>query len=238
MLESLVADRIWVSERPVKFGGVWLRSRTTVVKLDSGGLWVHSPSSPTRSFREALADLGPVEWLVVPNKFHHLQMPSVAREYPDAAVVGPVTAPPRNDALRLDLEIDDPLVASRVPEMLPLPLSGVPYLDETTFFHRPTQTLIGADIVLCANHRDHWSWRLPARLIGRYQKVKIPPDVRLLTPRREVTARALDAMLALPIDRLLVAHADPIVDRPSDRLARAWRHVLEPGLASRLRRRG
>ena len=218
----------------MKFAGVWLRSRTTVVKLESGALWVHSPDAPSAALCEALDALGPVAWLVVPNRFHHLQMPAMAARYPGARVVGPATALARNPALRLGFRLDDPAVASELSELEPLPLTGVPYLDETTFFHRPTQTLIGADCVLCASHRDHWSWRGPARLLRRYGRVKIPPDVRLLTPAREATARALDAILARPIRQIAVAHADLIVDDPAEKLAHAWKHVLRPSPLGRL----
>lgn len=234
MLTPLVSDRIWVAERPVRFGGVWLRSRTVVVRLEDGSLWVHSPDAPTPAMREALDALGPVRWLVVPNRFHHLQMPANAAAFPEARTIGPATALERNQGLRLDLRIDEPEVARAVPELEPLPLAGVPYLDETAFYHRPTQTLIGADLVLCAGHADHWSWRIPARLLGRYDQVKIPPDVRVLTPRREATARALQAMLERPFQQIAVAHADLISDAPHERLARAWRHVLQPGPVSRL----
>ena len=32
-----------------------------------------------------------------------------------------------------------------------MPLAGVPFLDETVLYHRPTRTLLGADVVLTAD---------------------------------------------------------------------------------------
>jgi uncharacterized protein DUF4336 len=226
MLDPIIPGAIWFSERPVKFAGVWLRSRTTVVRLEDGGLWVHSPSEPTAAMREALSALGPVRWIVIPNRFHHLQASATARAYPEAQVVGPASVGSRNAGVKLDRAVDDPAVWAKVPELDPIALAGVPYLDETLFFHRPTGSLIGADVVLCACARDHWSWRLAARICGCYEKPKIPPEVRIFTRRRDETARALDRMLALPLKRILVAHADPIEDEPGNRLAEAWRFVL------------
>lgn len=223
MFDEVVPGRIWASERPVKFGGVWLRSRTHVVKLSDGGLWVQSPSEPTAEMRRALDSLGPVRWLVIPNRFHHLRMPDVAACYPGARVIGPASVRPRNDRVRLHLELDDPAVEAELPELVPIPLAGVPYLDETVFFDRESGTLIGADLVLCACQRDHWSWRVAARLIRRYDKVKVPPDVRLLTRASDDTRRAIDRMLELPLERICVAHADPIDEQPAEKLARAWR---------------
>lgn len=226
LIQPLVGDRIWVCERPVKFSGVWLRSRSVVVRLDDGSLWVHSPPEPTDEVRRALDELGEVRWLVVPNKFHHLQAPACARAYPEATVIGPRSVLERNAELALDADIADPVVASRTPELEALPLAGVSFLDETVFFDRPTRTLIGADLALCATHKDHWSWRLAGRLLGTYGKVKVPPDVRFKTRAMAETAAALRAILALPIEQLALAHTDLITDDPLEQLARAWRFVL------------
>lgn len=89
VFEAVIPNTIWVSERPIWFGGVRLRSRTTVVRLPDGGLWVHSPSEPTAEVCAALDALGEVRWIVVPNRFHHLQAPATATRYPQAQVVGP-----------------------------------------------------------------------------------------------------------------------------------------------------
>ena len=43
---------------------------------------------------------------------------------------------------------------------------------------RACSVLIGADVVISACARDHWSWRWAARLTGCYEKVRTPPDVR------------------------------------------------------------
>src|SRR5215510_1786456 len=100
-LTAVVEDRIWTLDRPVWFGGVRLRARTTVVRLDDGSLLVHSPASPTDALAEALRALGPVRWLVVPNCFHHLGTPVAAARFVEARVVGPASALSRNKALSL-----------------------------------------------------------------------------------------------------------------------------------------
>jgi uncharacterized protein DUF4336 len=156
-LTAVVADKIWALDRPVWFAGIRLRARTTVVRLDDGGLLLHSPGPPTDALAEQLRALGPVRWLVVPNCFHHLGTPAAAAFFPEAQVVGPESALGRNKALRLHLDIHDARFSEQVTEFETLPLRGVPFLDETVLYHRPTQTLLGADIVLCAGAEDHFS---------------------------------------------------------------------------------
>jgi len=186
-------------------------------------LLVHSPAPPTDALTEQLRALGPVRWLVVPNCFHHLGTPAAAAHFPEARVVGPASAPKRNKALRLHLDINDPQFGKDVPEFETLPLLGVPFLDEAVLYHRPTHTLLGADVVLCAGARDHWTVRCAARLTGFYGRVRVPPDVRRNIPDKTAAARSLRAMLERPVQRLIVGHADVIEQGCRDRLAQAWR---------------
>ena len=222
VFEVVVPDAIWASERPVWFGGVRLRSRTTVVRLAGGALWVHSPGPPTDDVCTALDALGEVRWIVVPNRFHHLQTPATAARYPNAVVVGPKTALARNPRVSLAMGADDPAYLRATPELTPVHLKGVPFLDETVFFHAASGSLVAADLLISAGVHDHWSWRMAGRLLGRYGKVRTPPDVRWNTRASAAAAESIAQLRALPLQRILVAHADPITDRPVQQLAEAW----------------
>jgi len=228
VFEVVVPDTIWVSERPIWYGGVRLRSRTTVVRLSGGALWVHSPCEPTDDVRKALAALGEVRWIVVPNRFHHLETPATAARYPDAVVVGPKSAHERNPHVDPTMAADDPAYVRATPELTPIQLAGVPFLDETVFFHAASGSLIAADLLLSACARDHWTWRMAARIWGRYEKVRTPPDVRMRTRASTAVAESIAQMRALPLQRILVAHADPITERPTEQLAEAWDFAIPP----------
>jgi hypothetical protein len=222
VFEVVVPDSIWVTERPVWFSGVRMRARTTVVRLAGDALWVHSPCAPTDEVCAALDALGEVRWIVVPNRFHHLQTPATAARYPNALVVGPKSAESRNSKVRLSMGADDPEYVRTTPELASIQLGGVPFLDETVFFHRASGSLIAADLLISACARDHWTWRISARIWGRYEKVRTPPDVRWGTRASTAAAQSIAQMHALPLERILVAHADPITDRPAEQLADAW----------------
>jgi hypothetical protein len=227
-LTNLVADRIWTLDRPVWFSGIRQRARTTIVRLDDGSLLLHSPAPADDSLVKQLETLGRVRWLVVPNCFHHLGAPTAAARFPDAQVVGPASACARNKALKLDLDITDPRFGEQVPELEAIPLQGVPFLDETVLYHRPTQTLLGADIVLCANAKDHWTCRLAARLTGFYDQVRVPPDVRWSKLDKAAVARSVLTISERPALRLLVGHADLIERDWRDQLKGAWRRQGVP----------
>lgn len=225
VLSEIVAGRIWASERPVWFSGVRLRARTSVVRLDDGHLLVHSPAPPSDGLLKQMARLGEVSWLVVPNCFHHLGTPAAAAAFPGAKVLGPKSAAAKNPKLRIDVDIHAPAFTAAVPEFALLPLEGVPFLDETLLYHRPTQTLFGADVVLQADKRDHWSWRFAARIMGCFDRVRVPPDVKKEIADKAAASRSLQALQALPIKRLVVAHGAVIEEAPLARLVEAWRLV-------------
>jgi hypothetical protein len=222
-LTAVVEDKIWTLERAVWFSGVRQRVYTTVVRLDDGSLLIHSPAPVSDAVAAELAALGPVRWLVVPNCFHHLGTPAARARFPEARVVGPASALGRNKALKLDVDIRDAQFGEQVPEFESLPLEGVPFLDETVLYHRPTQTLLGTDIVVCAGAKDHFSVRWAARVFGFYERVRVAPDVKGKLPDKTAAARSIRAMLERPAQRLIVGHADVIEDGCRDRLAQAWR---------------
>jgi hypothetical protein len=230
VLEVIVPDTIWATERPVWFGGIRLRSRTTVLRLSGDALWVHSPCPPTDDVCAALDALGEVRWIVVPNRFHHLQTPATAARYPKALVVGPKTAPLRNPRVSLTMGTDDPAYLRSTPELNAIQLRGVPFLDETVFFHAASGSLIAADLLISAGAHDHWTWRTAARIWGRYGKVRTPPDVRWSTRASTAVAESIAQMRALPLQRILVAHSDPITDRPAQQLAEAWDFAIRTHL--------
>jgi len=222
VFEVIVPDSIWVTERPIWFHGVRLRSRTTVIRLAGGALWVHSPCTPTDDVCAALDALGEVRFIVVPNRWHHLQTPATAARYPNAIVVGPESAQARNPHVNLTMGADDPAYISSTPELISIQVKGVPFLDETVFFHAASGSLIAADLLMTACAHDHFTWRIAARIFGLYGKVRPPPDVQWNTRANAAVTESITQLRALPLERILVAHADPITDRPVEQLAEAW----------------
>jgi hypothetical protein len=225
VLSEIVDGRIWASERPVWFSGVRLRARTSVIRLDDGRLLVHSPTPPSDGWVKQITALGEVSWLVVPNCFHHLGTPAASAAFPHAKILAPRSAAARNPELRIDVDIHEPNFTEAVPEIALFPLRGVPFLDETLVYHRPTETLFGADVVLRADENDHWSWRFAARITGCFKRLSVPPDVRKKVADKDAATRSLRALQAVPTKRLIVAHAHVIEEAPLAQLVEAWRLV-------------
>jgi len=220
-MQELSAVARWPRSDRVWFSGVKLRARTSVIRLDDGSLLVHSPTPPTEAWLAQVAELGEVRWLVVPNTFHHLGTPAAAAAFPDAKIVAPAAVAAKQPALRIHADI---ATFTELPELAPIPLEGVAFLAETLLYHRSTKTLFGADVALWADEADHWTWRFAARVMGCYQRLRVPPDVRKKIDK-VAAARTMRALSTLSIDRLVVAHGKVVETEPLERLLEAWRAV-------------
>ena len=88
VMEKL-AENLWlVDGETVSFLGLPYRTRMTVIRLSDGGLWVHSPVRHSAELAGALAELGPVRYLVAPNALHHLFLKDWQQHCPAAEVYG------------------------------------------------------------------------------------------------------------------------------------------------------
>src|SRR3954463_6820345 len=87
MLRELAAN-LWVYDQPLRFYGIAVGTRMTIVRLDDGALWLHSPVRPTPELRAAADALGPVRWLIAPNRWHHLYVGDWQAAYPAAQIYG------------------------------------------------------------------------------------------------------------------------------------------------------
>jgi hypothetical protein len=61
-----LGDNIWDHEIPVRFGGIPLWHRMTIIRLSGGGLCVHSPTKLDFATQEAFEKLGSVQALADP----------------------------------------------------------------------------------------------------------------------------------------------------------------------------
>ena len=68
------------------YGVLPFATRMTVVWLEAGGMWAHSPVAPTPDRCRAMDELGPIEHLVAPNKIHSLGVSPWRTLYPSAQV--------------------------------------------------------------------------------------------------------------------------------------------------------
>ena len=223
MLHS-IADDLWVAEQPLRYLGVALTTRMTIVRLTDGTLMVHSPIRLTDELQSAAASAGRVRFIVAPNRFHHLFVPDWQRAYPDAQTF----CAPGLDTKRADLKFtailgDDP-PAAWADEMEQAFMQAFPPLNEIVFFHSKTRTLIFTDLLFNIARHDSAYSRFLLRLDGAFHGPAIPRSFRLLLHFKRVECVAfLHRLLSWDFDRAILAHGEIIDSGAKPAIERAWR---------------
>jgi hypothetical protein len=220
MLEP-IDDGLWAEARCLRFAGVETGTRMTIVRLQDGGLFIHSPVSLTTGTREAVDALGSVKAVVAPSRFHHLYVGEWIQAYPAAVVCAcPGLARKRPDLSWHRVLGDEPEAEWRG-EIEQVFFAARSLENEVVFFHRPSRTLICADLVFnLANHPSRLT-RLVARLIGNRAPGATLLE-RVLIRDRPAARGQVDRMLAWNADRIVLAHGDIIETGGHEVLRRAY----------------
>lgn len=200
-----VAEGIWTTEREQKFWGVECGTRTTLVRLSSGGLFVHCPVALDAATRAAVDALGEVRAVIASSLFHHLYVGDWMRAYPRALFC----ACPGLERKRSDLafthvlgDVPHPLWAADLDQLF----FSSRFEKEVVFFHRATRTMICADALL--NLGGHASLR--TRMVARYFMRNTAPGFgwmeRIAVQDWRLGRRQVDRMLEWETDRIVLAH--------------------------------
>jgi hypothetical protein len=224
-----LADGLWSAEHDLFMpGGLHFRGRMLVVRLADGGLLLHSPVPVDDALAAALAALGPVRVLVAPNNLHHLHLGPAQERYPSALT----WAAPGLGAKRPELRIDHVLGTETPPwagELEPHFIAGIPWMDESVFFHRATGTLVVTDLFFHIHSADlaNLRSRFFFWVYGVANRPRQSPIVRLQTKDRAAAGQSAQALLGLPVQRLVPAHGRVV----EERAAAVLREVLATQLS-------
>ena len=207
-MRSLDHD-LWCIDHDLKQGpGVRIGTRTTIVRLPDGGLWVHSPGPLDEAITAEVAGLGPVRALVAPNLLHHLFVADWQRAFPEARTF----AVPGLEKKRPNLRVDE-LLGDVAPEgwagTLDLIVArGVPTIAEVVFRHRPTRTLILGDLAFNVRRGD-WSTRAIMTLNGAFGRFGPSRALRFgMVADKAALRETLATILSWEFDRVIVCHGD------------------------------
>lgn len=204
-----LADGLWVADAPLRFFGLHLGTRMTVVRRPDGGLIVHSPIQLDAGLGSQVDPLGPVRCIIAPNRYHHLFAGEWSAAYPGAHVVGARGLETKRKDLRFDAMLGDEPDASWADTLQHVVMHGS-LLGETVFFHPPSRTVVSSDLVENFATSDHWPtrWYLKASRIHGKPGVGLP--LRLMYRDHTKVRAAIDRLLAWDFDRVVIAHGDVI----------------------------
>jgi hypothetical protein len=219
-LQCIVPDTIWHAVQPLKFGPISLSTRMTVVRLQDGSLWVHSPITPSSELVRDLAAVGKVRYVIAPNRSHHLFFLPFLEAHPSAeGFIARGLETKRPDLKRF------PHVPAKAPwsdELQGFFIEGLPVLNETAWFHHATGTLLVTDLLFCFSTENRGLAGLVSAILGVRGTLGMSRTMKLLVKDKAALQRSAAALMALPVRRIIVAHDQIIDQQPADRLARAF----------------
>jgi hypothetical protein len=217
-------ENLWVSEQPLKFMGLAVGARMTVIKLADGGLWVHSPLRLTPERRQAVEALGPVRFLVAPNKYHHLFIGEWMAAYPQARAYAAPGLPEKRKDLSFHAVLSEQAPAEWAGQVELLPWRGAPMMNETVFFHRPSRTLIITDMAHNVSPDVTGYTRFFFRLFGGYGRLSVSLVEKLVNRDRPAARRTVDTILQWDFQRVIMAHGQVVESNGAQafREAYAW----------------
>jgi hypothetical protein len=223
-LEPIGKD-IWIVDGgEIRFMGLRLGTRSTIIRLTDGMVWVHSPVQFSSALAEEIDAIGSVQYLIAPNLYHHLFLKQWQEHYPDAQIIGPqglaekrpdiafsgVLADPESDPWRADIE--------RVI------FTGGRAFDEQAFFHRASSTAILTDLIVNLRLENQSPLgRLIARIEGvAYPFGRTPLLYRLGMRNRVEGAQAVRAMLAWEPRQAVISHGEWFREGATEELRRRF----------------
>lgn len=227
-----VANNIWVVDGPlINFKGVDFPTRMTVIRLSAGGLFVHSPVGLTGDLKAQIDSLGNVEHLVSPNRIHYWWVEDWHKVYPEASTWASPGA--RQAAAKsgwnFDFDLSESAEAIWEADIDQLIVRGSRVLEEVAFFHKPSRTLILADLI--ENFEGGYVHSKLLRALMRLAGIldpdgKLPIDLRLsYWGRHRQLKKAVDTMLAWNPEKVIMAHGRWYETDGAAELRRAFRWV-------------
>lgn len=226
-----IDNNIWLYEgETVSFHGFPYPTRMTIVRLANSRLWVHSPSAICPGLLDEVNALGTVQYLISPNKIHHLYMQDWAKHYPAAKLfASPGLADKRAD-IRFFEELSDQPYKDWAPEIEQLVFKGSLKMEEVVFFHKKSRTLILTDLI--ENFpKGHFSG--VKKILAQWAGIiapdgKTPLDWRLtFSFGDKTTAKAcIKRILKWKPEKVIIAHGMWIEEKGEDFLRRSFRWLL------------
>jgi hypothetical protein len=214
---------IWVVDHPLVMpGGLAIGARMTVVRLSGGGLFLHSPVPIDDALAEELARLGPVRFVVAPNKFHHFYVNEVLARYPDAELHVVPGLPEKKKDLPPHRLLADEAAAGWKADLDQVLVGGAPALGEAVFFHRASRTALFTDLCFNVRQASNFATRLFWRLNGGLGRFGPTRMVRLTLRDKKAVRRAIDRILTWDFDRAVVTHGEVLESGAREALREAY----------------
>lgn len=224
---------IWTAEYPVRYSAIDFTARMTVIRLNDGKLFIHSPCELDAVVARQLNSLGTPAFIVAPGSFHHLHVASAQAAFPNAKVWICPGVERKQPNLHFDGFLSDQAPDAWSDTLDQYLVRGNRVIWEVPFFHKPSKTLILVDLIEnIGDSTPHVDWKLKfwwKAVFHMWNEPKPAPEYQLGWKDKKAAKDSLERILEWDFERIIIAHGQNI-DRDAAAVARrAWRRPLSWG---------
>ena len=209
-----MGDDIWTMAFPLRFLGMQLGRRVSVMRLPGNRLVLHSTAPFSAEQVHEIHSLARLEFILEGTTLHDTYSREGQKAFPASTYLVPEGFPKaamknRAGSIR---EIEDLTQG----EIQVVRLEGMRMFNEYACFHRSSRTLIVCDLLFNLVHATGWTRWCMKRLMGVKQWPAVDRPVRWAVRDRNAFQHSLQVMLSWDFERVVVAHG-AIIERGGKR---------------------
>jgi Domain of unknown function (DUF4336) len=228
-----IDNNIWVAEQPLKYFGLSVGTRMTVISLANNELVVISPIQVNDAIVNQLNEIGNVRHIIAPNLYHYLFAANFKAVYPHATF----WAAPGLEVKKPELLIDEIINTDKQNFLTgidcllfdgfrTLTLTGFDFLNECVFFHGESKTLILTDTAFHFDDSFPLITQFATRLIGGYKTLSPSLLEKIATKEKVKVKQAVQKILDWDFERVIMAHGSIIENGGKEKFRRGYEIFL------------
>jgi hypothetical protein len=201
----------------------------SVIQIAGGGVILHSPTRMDAELSEEIRHLGPVAAVIAPSWWHDLYLAETVRAFPGAALYAAPTLVKWSRSLPYTDVLTDSPPSLWESDMDQHHVEGIGlFLDEAVFHHRPSRSIIVADLLFNIDQNDAWLTRVLAGIvIGPYPGCRFARLYRPFILNRRRFRASIERILEWDFNRIIVGHGAIVESEGKDVFRAAFRWLLK-----------
>lgn len=232
-----IDQNIWVCEQPLRYFGLNVGTRMTVIRLKSGELVVISPIQADQEIIQQLSEMGDVSYIIAPNLYHYLFASNFQALYPKAKFWAVPGLESKKPEIAVDKVIQDGenSFLDEIEYLLfdgfrTFGLTGPSLLNECVFFHPESHSLVLTDTAFHFDESFPLITQLAAKVMGGYRKLSPSLLERFATQEKDKVEQSVKKVLNWDFRRVIMAHGSIVENEGKRRFKEGYEWFLNKSL--------
>lgn len=228
-----IDEEIWVAEQPLRYLGLSVGTRMTVIRLANRELAVISPIQASDDLMSQLSQLGIVKHIIAPNLYHYLFAANFKSLYPQATFWAASGLEVKKPELSIDqiIKSDADRLWNGIEFIFfdgfrTLGFSGFDSLNECVFFHSASHTLILTDTAFHFDESFPVLTQFATRVLGGYKRLSPSVLEQIATIDKEGVRKSVEQVLNWNFERVIMAHGSIVEQNGKEKFKQGYEQFL------------